>query len=91
MKTLRTVATWILGAAMAGFFIYGMLRFPDNPIRPCPEHGYCGKQGQPHTEQDFQSFSQWDGLFSYWPAGIVALIVLQGGVPLRGGRNGASK
>lgn len=91
MKRLRTVVAWILGAGMAGFFAYGLLRFPDNPIRPCSEHGYCGKQGQPHTEQDYQAFSQWNDLFSYWPVGVVALIVLQGGIPLNRGKNGTPR
>ena len=87
MKRLRTAVAWLLGVAMAGFFVYGMFRFPDNPIHPCSEHGYCGKQGQPHTEQDYQAFSRWNDLLSYWPAGIVALIVLQGGIPLNRGKS----
>ena len=90
MRTLRKVATWLLGATMACIFVYGLVRFPDNPIHPCAEHGYCGKQGQPHTEQDFRAFSQWDGLMSYWPVGIIALIVLQGGVRLKWGKDRSS-
>jgi hypothetical protein len=88
MKRLRTAVAWVLGATMAGFFVYGMFRFPDNPIHPCSEHGYCGKQGRPHTEQDYQAFSQSNDLLSYWPAGIVALIVLQGRIPLNRRKNG---
>ncbi|GAB2801244.1 hypothetical protein [Dyella kyungheensis] len=90
MGTLRKVATWLLGATMACIFVYGLVRFPDSPIHPCAEHGYCGKQGQPHTEQDFRAFSQWDGLMSYWPVGIIALIVLQGGVRLKWGKDRSS-
>lgn len=67
-----------IAAVMLGFFGYGMFRFPDNPIRPCQEHGYCGKQGQPRTLEDFVAFSRWNDLFSYWPVGIISLIALQG-------------
>jgi hypothetical protein len=76
MKLIRVASSWILCAAMAGFFLYGMVRFPDNPIHPCAQHGYCGKQGQPHTAQDFQAFSQWETVMMYWPAGFFALVLL---------------
>ncbi len=45
--------TWV-------FFMYGIVRFYDGPIHPCAEHGYCGKQGQPHTRADYDAEMWWE-------------------------------
>jgi hypothetical protein len=56
---------------------YGVLRFPDSPIRPCVEHGYCGKLGQPRTREDFVSFSRWQtAIFVVMPLGLLSLYLL---------------
>jgi len=73
---------------MGTVFLYIMTRFPDNPIHKCEpsrnyalkvhSDGYCGKQGQPHTEEDYHAFQTWQTtLFIIWPIGIVALGILQ--------------
>jgi hypothetical protein len=51
---------------MIAVFFYGVGRYPDGPIHPCVEgenylikyhpDGYCGKQGQPHTADEYQAF-----------------------------------
>ena len=38
--------SYIIGLVMVVLFVYGLIRYPDLPIRECPS-GYCGKQGQP--------------------------------------------
>ncbi len=73
---------------MAALFIYGMGRFPDGPIHKCVvsrgyaiiQHpsGYCGKQGQPHTAEDYRIFEVWEEtLFVTWPIGLAALFALR--------------
>jgi hypothetical protein len=63
---------------MIGILIYGMVRFPDSPIHPCTTHGYCGKQGQPHTVFEYLAFDQWITTMYYlWPTGVIALILLR--------------
>jgi hypothetical protein len=78
MHRIRTALSWVLITAMFGVFTYGMVRFPDAPIRPCAAQGYCGKQGQPRTYQDYVVFSRWQTTLMYlWPTGIVALVLLR--------------
>ena len=74
----RKILAYIIGTLMLGYFAYGLLMFPDNPIYPCKEHGYCGKQGQPHSQNEFDAFLRWDAVMAWWPAGIVAIALLQG-------------
>ena len=74
----RKILSYVIGALMLGFFAYGLLMFPDMPIHPCKEHGYCGKQGQPRSDSEFEAYSRWDSLFALWPAGIVAGALLRG-------------
>jgi hypothetical protein len=58
-------------------FVYGLIRYPDLPIRECPS-GYCGKQGQPHTAAEYSAFNAWQiALMIGWPIGIAALLFLQ--------------
>jgi len=74
----RKILAYIIGTLMLGFFAYGLLMFPDNPIHPCKGHGYCGKQGQLHSQSEFDAFSRWDAVMAWWPVGIVAIALLQG-------------
>jgi hypothetical protein len=63
---------------MFSAFGYGLLRFPDGPIHPCAAHGYCGKQGQPHTLHDFNAFQAWEtAMLWLWPIGLVTLMLLR--------------
>jgi hypothetical protein len=56
-------------------------------IRPCADlashpYGYCGKQGQSHTQIDFHDFELWQtGLFCLWPSGMIVLALLRKGLP----------
>ncbi len=62
--------TYIIGLVIVGLFVYGLIRYPDLPIRECPS-GYCGKQGQPHTAAEYRAFNTWQiTLMIGWPIGM---------------------
>ena len=68
---------YIIGLVMVVLFVYGLIRYPDLPIRECAS-GYCGKQGQPHTAAEYRAFNAWRiTLVIGWPIGIAALLFLQ--------------
>ena len=68
---------YLIGLVMVVLFVYGLIRYPDLPIRECPS-GYCGKQGQPHTAAEYRAFNAWQiTLVIGWPIGIAALLFLQ--------------
>jgi hypothetical protein len=62
-------------------------QFPDAPIHPCVEiagnyaikphlAGYCGKQGQSHTLDDYRAFQAWELAMSIvWPIGLGGLAI----------------
>ena len=73
---------------MAALFIYGLGRFPDGPIHKCVpgtayavmQHpsGYCGKQGQPHTVEDYRAYEIWERtFFIVWPVGLASIAALR--------------
>ena len=73
---------------MAILFSYFVGRFGDGPIHKCvagrpyaiTQHpsGYCGKQGQPHTEEDYQAYQTWETiLFIVWPTGMASIAALR--------------
>ena len=63
--------TYIIGVVMVVLFAYGLIRYPDLPIRECPS-GYCGRQGQPHTAAEYNAFSIWQTtLLSFGPSGCL--------------------
>jgi hypothetical protein len=65
-KSSRFLAAVVITLGFAWFF-WGMVKFPDGPIRPCGV-AYCGKQSQPHTQIDFDRFRAWEtGLMFGWP------------------------
>ena len=45
MQKTRSLS-YCIGLVMVVLFVYGLIRYPDLPIRECPS-GYCGRQGQP--------------------------------------------
>lgn len=78
MMKLWNAARACVAAIMIGAFAYGWVHYPDAPLRACPEHGYCGKQGQPHTADDYTGFMDWVRvLIVVWPLGAAAMILLQ--------------
>jgi hypothetical protein len=77
-RKLWTVLEACIATVMLVFFAYGIIRYPDGPIHPCPEHGYCGKQGQPHTVQDYDGHMTWQTcLMIGWPLGMLAIFLLK--------------
>jgi len=65
-KSSRFFAATVIALGFA-WFGWGMVKFPDAPIRPCGA-AYCGKQSQPHTQIDFERFHAWEtGLMFGWP------------------------
>ena len=72
---------------MAGLLFLFSGIFSDGPIQPCvPEKhyaiafhpdGFCGKQGQPHTFADYQSYEFWSRVMLIgWPLGMGVLLIL---------------
>jgi hypothetical protein len=56
-------------------FTFGAIQFHDGPIRACPEHGYCGKYGHPHTLEHFEQFKTWQTIFVFiGPIGVLFLV-----------------
>jgi hypothetical protein len=59
MLRLRKILSFLALAGMAIIFNYGWFKYPDAPIQPCSNGGYCGKQGQPHSEKEYREFMVW--------------------------------
>lgn len=77
MSTVRKALTFILLGTMLGVFAYGLIRYPDGPIHPCGVGHYCGKQGQPHTREQYLAFERWQtALFYMWAPGMLGLYFL---------------
>ena len=75
--------SYCIGLVMVVLFVYGLIRYPDLPIRECPS-GYCGRQGQPHTAAEYNAFKIWQRtLFIVWPIGMLIMLLLQRGKPKR--------
>jgi hypothetical protein len=57
MKRL-TVIQYLILSPVALVIIYGFIRFPDAPIRPCHtiELQYCGKRKALHSESDYLEY-----------------------------------
>ena len=76
MRTRRNVSI-VIATVMAIFFLGGWYSFRDAPLHPCVEHGYCGKQGQPHTQAEYEHFMMWQSVLTWgWPAGVFTLYFL---------------
>ena len=84
----------LIVAVMVAWFIGGIFLYPDAPIHACNQEnkyfylnhpfGYCGKQGQSHTEVDFRRFEFWQIiLFCLWPSGMGAVAILGRGLPTK--------
>jgi hypothetical protein len=83
MRRVRLLLTWCILACMFSLLGYGLVRFPDAPIHPCPS-GYCGKQGQLRALEDYQGFHFWErALMLGWPIGICLLVILNKGEMLK--------
>jgi hypothetical protein len=92
MKRIYNALSWLVVSVMVCTFIYGFIRFPDSPIHPCAAHEYCGKQGQPHTLNDYLAFDRWETFIFYlWPIGILSLFLLRAQTDKLSSANSASK
>lgn len=77
MAGLRTALTYVLMAYLFTLFGYGLVKYPDAPLHPCTNPGYCGKQGQPHGQQQYEQFQRWQATFEWsWPLGMLGLYLL---------------
>jgi hypothetical protein len=73
----RRNASIVIAAMMGMWFVYGLIRFPDAPLHVCGDNHYCGKQGQPHTQRQFENFEIWQNTLAWaWPIGMLALYIL---------------
>lgn len=59
-----------------GVLVYGIVSYPDGPIRECGADQFCGKWNRLHTEQEFKDFITWENVLLY----SFASAVVAGGV-----------
>jgi hypothetical protein len=77
MQHLRKGLSAVVMLTMLTVLFYGLYRFPDAPIHPCSAQQYCGKQGQPHTPEDYIAFKRWESTLTWlWPPGMLVLFLL---------------
>ncbi len=73
MQKTRSLS-YCIGLVMVVLFVYGLIRYPDLPIRECPSH----------TAAEYNAFSIWQTtLFIVWPIGMLIMLLLQRGKPKR--------
>ena len=75
---LKAWLSFGIAIVMLAVFVYGLLEYPDAPIRPCTgSSGFCGKQGQPHTYSEYRQFESWQTtLIVVWPVGMLIAFLL---------------
>ena len=72
-----TITQGVIFAALICLFIYGVVRFPDGPIRPCGNEQFCGKHGKFHSSDEYKSFKEWDTAMGFgWPLGLLSLFLI---------------
>ena len=77
MQRLQQAITAIVLLGMLGLFCYGLYRYPDAPLHSCGAQQFCGKQGQPHTCEEYIAFKRWETtLIWVWPPGMFVLFLL---------------
>ena len=55
------VACFVMGLIAAATLVYGLIAFPDAPIRQTAS-GYVSKHGAPHTRDGYERFKLWEKL-----------------------------
>ena len=55
------VACFVTGLIAAAILVYGIIAFPDAPIRQTAS-GYVSKHGTPHTRDEYEQFKLWEKL-----------------------------
>jgi hypothetical protein len=74
-RFLQVIVVPVVGWMLV-LFAYGIFRYPDGPIHQCVSHGYCGKQGQQHTEVEYNHYLKWQTMIEWsWPPGMLVLIL----------------
>lgn len=58
MKNILDYTAKLVFVFFLSFFFYGLYLYSDAPIQPCGENSYCGKQGQPHTYEDYVAYNR---------------------------------
>jgi hypothetical protein len=68
---------YAIAAWCAGCFLYGIIFFVDAPFHestpqsPCVNAAFCGKDGTPHTREEFEAFVAWQNmLILSWLVGL---------------------
>jgi hypothetical protein len=75
--TWQRLLTVVLGSVMFVWFFGGLYLYPDAPLHPCASNGFCGKQGQPHSQLEFEHFQVWQSTLTWiWPIGMIVLAML---------------
>jgi len=77
-QIIRTIVRWICRTvtlvAMITF-IYGIAMYPDGSIKKSNGR-FLGKQGQFHTREEFEAYSNWEvALGLLWPAMFVMITI----------------
>jgi hypothetical protein len=68
-----------LVALFVGIFFYGLVCYPDAPIRQCNADQFCGKSNKLHSEEDFRGFVAWEKTLVY----SLGFAVLAGGILIK--------
>ncbi|ESQ82048.1 hypothetical protein AEAC466_19205 [Asticcacaulis sp. AC466] len=88
MGLVRPILGGTVVFVMSAMLFGGVVLYPDAPIQKCDSDndyfyknhpdGYCGKQGQNHTEAEFRQFKVWEtSMMVIWPLGILLGALLQ--------------
>lgn len=76
MAGFLKIVVVVVVAWMLVIFSYGIFRYPDGPIHECAGQGYCGKQGQPHSEREYRQYLEWRTTIAWsWPPGLLILFL----------------
>ncbi|HEV2162533.1 MAG TPA: hypothetical protein VGR52_09925 [Stellaceae bacterium] len=80
LKRIHQILATCVVLVMFATFGYGLVLFPDAPLKRCVgahASGYCGKNGQLYTAADYATFTTWQTtLFIVWPVGLAIVVVL---------------
>ena len=79
LNIARPLVRWCFRLAVViaiPVFIVGIIQYPDGPIS-AHDGGFYGKQGQPHSESDYATYTLWERTsHTAWPV-MIALAGLR--------------
>ena len=77
MKSALDIFLASIVALCLSTLVYGLVSFPDAPIRRCGANQFCGKWNKLHTEREYEDFIAWErALFFSFPFGLGASALL---------------